>query len=329
MGSSSTAQREVIGWCSSGSAGTFTATNESYTAQTADSGLITIDGTTISFAGLEPIDDTLPAANFTFNAPAGQQSIEVVNGPTVGGFATTQIEAPCFPRLRADQLRQQDQRHRQYARGQRHDRPEQSDPGRRTHQSDDQYQWGDRPGEPGCDLSRDHNGREHGAGKRRGEPVDVEHRCRGTTLLDGGPDTDTLRFDAQNQPYTVTATTLTFNGQVVNFVNFEAVRISNAGGNPVVPVLPPLPINAIEGTQVIDVVVARFTDADFGAKAGDYAATIAWGDGTTSAGVVTQDASNPSLFYVTGTHLYRQQGACSSPRRSSTSARPPPRRLTA
>ena len=48
--------------------------------------------------------------------------------------------------------------------------------------------------------------------------------------------------------------------------------------------------------------MATFTDADPGGIASDYTATIAWGDGTTSAGTIS------GHFTVTGTHTYASTG---------------------
>ena len=50
-------------------------------------------------------------------------------------------------------------------------------------------------------------------------------------------------------------------------------------------------------------VVATFTDADPAGIAGDYVATIDWGDGTTSAGVITTLAGG---FAVSGSHSFGQ-----------------------
>jgi uncharacterized delta-60 repeat protein len=49
-------------------------------------------------------------------------------------------------------------------------------------------------------------------------------------------------------------------------------------------------------------VVATFTDADPNGTAGQFTATITWGDGTTSAGTIT--ANGQGGFDVTGTHTY-------------------------
>ncbi len=51
--------------------------------------------------------------------------------------------------------------------------------------------------------------------------------------------------------------------------------------------------------------VAMFTDMDTNAAAGDYSATIAWGDGSTSTGTVTGSAGS---FSVSGTHTYAEEG---------------------
>jgi CSLREA domain-containing protein len=57
------------------------------------------------------------------------------------------------------------------------------------------------------------------------------------------------------------------------------------------------PVSAVEGQPVANVQVATFTDDDPGGAAGDYTATVAWGDGQTSAGAVT--ANGQGGFSVT------------------------------
>ena len=53
---------------------------------------------------------------------------------------------------------------------------------------------------------------------------------------------------------------------------------------------------------------ATFTDGDPADTVGDYAATIAWGDGTTSVGAVTADPRVAGQYDVVGTHTYARQG---------------------
>jgi hypothetical protein len=64
-------------------------------------------------------------------------------------------------------------------------------------------------------------------------------------------------------------------------------------------------INAIEGTQFTGT-VATFTDPDLMATAGEYSATITWGDGASSPGVIS--GGNGS-FTVTGSHMYAEEGS--------------------
>src|SRR5205807_803841 len=52
------------------SGGTFTATNETYNVTGPGAGNINLDGSVVAFSNLTPVDDTVPATNFTFNAPA-------------------------------------------------------------------------------------------------------------------------------------------------------------------------------------------------------------------------------------------------------------------
>jgi large repetitive protein len=53
--------------------------------------------------------------------------------------------------------------------------------------------------------------------------------------------------------------------------------------------------------------VATFTDSDASAVPSDFTATIDWGDGTSTAGTITEDASD--VFYVSGTHTYTKAGS--------------------
>lgn len=63
---------------------------ETYTMAGPHSGTIELDGAPIRFANLTPINDTAPAILYTFNVFAGT-TINVVDGPIVGPFQTTQI----------------------------------------------------------------------------------------------------------------------------------------------------------------------------------------------------------------------------------------------
>jgi uncharacterized protein (TIGR03118 family) len=64
---------------------------------------------------------------------------------------------------------------------------------------------------------------------------------------------------------------------------------------------------AVSGAErtLLAVKVATFDQLGANAVAGDYTATIVWGDGTTSAGTVTADGAG---FAVSGTHAYADEG---------------------
>ena len=54
-------------------------------------------------------------------------------------------------------------------------------------------------------------------------------------------------------------------------------------------------------------VVASFSDANPLAELGEFSATVTWGDGGTSAGVVAADGHGG--FVVTGSHTFLQEGS--------------------
>ncbi|MBV9123371.1 MAG: hypothetical protein JO112_08445, partial [Planctomycetes bacterium] len=68
------------------------------------------------------------------------------------------------------------------------------------------------------------------------------------------------------------------------------------------------PVSAVEGQGVSNVQVATFTDADPNGQAGDYTATIQWGDGDTSAGSISAGTGD---FVVTASkpHPYAEEGS--------------------
>ena len=70
---------------------------------------------------------------------------------------------------------------------------------------------------------------------------------------------------------------------------------------------PALAITATEGQAFQDTKVATFTDADLMGVISDYTVTINWGDGTTSAGIIGQEANG--TFDVSGSHTYAEEAA--------------------
>jgi hypothetical protein len=55
--------------------------------------------------------------------------------------------------------------------------------------------------------------------------------------------------------------------------------------------------------------LATFTDSDTLAKTGDFNITINWGDGTTSAGIVTQPGGARTAFHISGSHTFMHAGS--------------------
>lgn len=64
-------------------------------------------------------------------------------------------------------------------------------------------------------------------------------------------------------------------------------------------------LSGVEGAEV-NGTVATFTDPDTSATAGEYAATIEWGDGSSSAGTVSGSGGS---FSVAGSHTYADEGS--------------------
>ena len=106
---------------------------------------------------------------------------------------------------------------------------------------------------------------------------------------------------AGNQPFTVT---ITGNGGGSTIADSTA-DVANATLNSTGKTL-----SATEGTALTSAVVANFTDANAGAVAGDFTASINWGDGTTTSGSVVSDGDGG--FNVTGTHTYLHAGSPSA-----------------
>jgi len=88
----------------------------------------------------------------------------------------------------------------------------------------------------------------------------------------------------------------------ITYSNYEQLYVHNLAA--VQPVVTAATVYAVQGQRLVDATAGTFTSAMTGAKAADFLATIDWGDGSKSAGMIVQDASNPSVFYVMGTHTY-------------------------
>ncbi len=67
-----------------------------------------------------------------------------------------------------------------------------------------------------------------------------------------------------------------------------------------------MPVSAVEGNDTGSVTVATFTTPDLNSQAGDFTATVSWGDGTTDMASVS--GGNGS-FTVTDDHTYAEKGS--------------------
>ena len=74
-----------------------TSAREIYDPKNQNDGVITLDGTRIIYSNIEPVIDTVPAVNFTFNGPASDDLINIVDGGVLGGDALTQVNSSNSP----------------------------------------------------------------------------------------------------------------------------------------------------------------------------------------------------------------------------------------
>ncbi len=95
----------------------------------------------------------------------------------------------------------------------------------------------------------------------------------------------------------------------INDIGGSTVTVSNMAivASTPITITPKTIITSAGGT--FHGVVASFTDAQRGTHAGQYTATIDWGDGSTSLGTITANAK--AGFDVSGSHTYGQAGSYS------------------
>lgn len=90
---------------------------------------------------------------------------------------------------------------------------------------------------------------------------------------------------------------------IIDYTNFQTINVTK-------PAAPPVgssaSFSAAFGQPLSNVVVASFIEDDLGNTAGDYAATIDWGDSSTSPG--TFQLTGPNRYNVLGSHTYTASG---------------------
>jgi len=106
----------------------------------------------------------------------------------------------------------------------------------------------------------------------------------------------------------------------VDAINFQQINMTHAAAPPPVSInTTPLLNTSIEGFPFVDALAGTFTfpitsllaDASppvSGLPASRFMATVNWGDGTSTAGTITADASDPRVYDVTGNHNYAEPG---------------------
>ncbi|HEV3343847.1 MAG TPA: FG-GAP-like repeat-containing protein, partial [Pirellulales bacterium] len=87
----------------------------------------------------------------------------------------------------------------------------------------------------------------------------------------------------------------------------SSVTVGPAPDAPLFP-LASIPVTA-EQNRPATAVVALFRDSDVTATAADLTASINWGDGVSSSGIVVSAGTNSDAFIVVGSHTYTQPGA--------------------
>jgi Calx-beta domain len=66
---------------------------EIYAPRGPHDGTVRIGSTSIAYADIAPMQDTVPAATFTLNATAASEPINIVDGPLIGGVQTSEINS--------------------------------------------------------------------------------------------------------------------------------------------------------------------------------------------------------------------------------------------
>jgi hypothetical protein len=132
---------------------------------------------------------------------------------------------------------------------------------------------------------------------------------------DGTSSIGTISFNAVGNLFTVTAPHLYLGeGQftITATISHDAAPLNatTSTANIVDPMLVAtgqFTVSAVEGANSAVGTLATFTDPGGNEPLANYAATVAWGDGSVSAGIVGFDNTH-HVYTVTGNHVYTEQG---------------------
>ena len=132
-----------------------------------------------------------------------------------------------------------------------------------------------------------------------GGPTETVALLAGSPAINAG--SNALAVDANGNALTTDQRGLPrIEGGTVDIGAYEVVPVTAAGQA----------FTAAEGAATGLVTVVTFTDADLLVAAGDFTASIAWGDGQSSAGTIS--GSQAAGFTVSGGHTYAEEGTFTS-----------------
>jgi len=286
--------------------------------------------TGLDYTGLLPINDTAGAVNYTFNDFADDQSFTAQNGPTVLGFNTIQfVNTPAVPPPTFETTNVANKTNIVFntttttagVNGIVNITTPSTLLSTLTFNTptdqDNTVSFVNTP--PGVATFLN-GGADEDVTNVTGKGVPA-----GTTLtVNGGGSAfgNTLNYNAGGLTPTITAggspgeVLITIPGfGTVDALDYSQINITNVAPIVITPGSA-VSINSVEGFQLVNQIVGTFTapigiaGAPAGFPASDFTASIDWGDPSVdrSAGTITQDASNPSVYYITGTHTFVENG---------------------
>jgi hypothetical protein len=110
------------------------------------------------------------------------------------------------------------------------------------------------------------------------------------------------------KPGTYTDVAITIEDQAGDSITIKSTAVVSTLAGTLTPI--PTTANFTAGVQPSSpVLVGSFTDTNTAATAGQFLASIDWGDGTTTNGTVTASTTQAGLFLVTGVHTYAVPGS--------------------
>jgi large repetitive protein len=305
--------------------GSFTSQTQTYSGPGA--GTITFNGgTPLVYSNLSPITDTSPAVDYLFSDFGADGSFTATTGPVAGGFQTIQFQSTPFEG--AGEFETTDIANKNFV----------------TFDVESTLGMSAVVNIPTPStglLSMTYNTSTSGENTQTftntppgivtslvgGTDQDVTSVtglgvADGTVLfLNGDAGVNTLNFDAGGEDPTVTPGLLP--GEVlisipgagiVDAINYANINITDVAPLTITPGTSPS-FSTVEGSSATNAIVGTFTlplpaiaTPPDGMPAGDFTASIGWGDASSSAGSITQDASDPSVYDISGTHTYATNG---------------------